>query len=224
MVMKRLTDTLSALLLAGLAGCASTPNPAETVPPIPQVTRVQPTAGAIFSPGQGLALFTDRRATQVGDVITVLLSEQTNAQKQASASTGKNSSIAIGAPSLFGGAVTANGLEFLAAEVDADRSFAGSGNASQSNSLTGSLSVVVTEALPNGLLVIMGEKRVRLNQGDEILKISGLVRPEDIQPDNTIESTRVANAAISYSGKGALADANAKGWLARFFDSKWWPL
>lgn len=222
--MNRLSLIMPAVALAMLAGCASTPNPADTVPPVPQVTRAQPTAGAIFAPGQGLALFTDRRATQVGDVITVLLSEQTNAQKQATASTGKNSAISIGAPSLFGGAVTANGLEFLAAEVDADRSFAGSGNASQSNSLTGSLSVVVTEALPNGLLVIMGEKRVRLNQGDEILKISGLVRPEDIQPDNTIASTRVANASISYSGKGALADANAKGWLARFFDSRWWPL
>ena len=222
--MMRLPLFAAAIALLGLAGCASTPNPADAVPPVPQLTPAQPTAGAIFAPGQGLALFTDRRATQVCDVITVILSEQTNAQKQATASTGKNSSIAIGAPSLFGGAVTANGLEFLAAEVDADRSFAGSGNASQSNSLTGSLSVVVTEALPNGLLVIMGEKRVRLNQGDEILKISGLVRPEDIQPDNTIASTRVANAAISYSGKGALADANAKGWLARFFDSKWWPL
>ena len=120
--------------------------------------------------------------------------------------------------------MTANGLEFLGASVDANRDFSGTGNASQSNSLSGSLSVVVTEQLPNGLLVIIGEKRLRLNQGDEILKISGLVRPEDIQPDNTIASTRVANASISYSGRGALADANAKGWLARFFDSAWWPL
>jgi len=222
--MKRLSVITALLSLAALSGCASTPNPADTVPAVPQMAMVQPTAGAIYSPGRGLALFNDRRATQVGDVITVILSEQTNAQKQASASTGKSTGIDIAAPSLFGGAVTANGLEFLGASVDADRDFAGSGNASQSNSLTGSLSVVVTEQLPNGLLVIIGEKRVHLNQGDEILKISGLVRPEDIQPDNTIASTRVANASIAYSGRGALADANAKGWLARFFDSAWWPL
>ena len=222
--MMRLPLFATAVVLLGLAGCASTPNPADAVPPVPQLTPAQPTAGAIFAPGQGLALFTDRRATQVGDVITVILSEQTNAQKQASASTGKSTGIDIGAPSLFGGAVTANGLEFLGASVDANRDFSGTGNASQSNSLSGSLSVVVTEQLPNGLLVIIGEKRLRLNQGDEILKISGLVRPEDIQPDNTIASTRVANASISYSGRGALADANAKGWLARFFDSAWWPL
>jgi flagellar L-ring protein precursor FlgH len=215
---------VAALALAVLAGCASSPTPAEGLPAVPQIAPVQPTAGAIYAPGRGLALFNDRRAGQVGDVITVILSEQTNAQKQASASTGKSTGIDIGAPSLFGGAVTANGLEFLGASVDANRDFSGTGNASQSNSLSGSLSVVVTEQLPNGLLVIIGEKRLRLNQGDEILKISGLVRPEDIQPDNTIASTRVANASISYSGRGALADANAKGWLARFFDSAWWPL
>lgn len=212
------------ILLALTAGCASKPTVAERMPALPEIATPQATGGSLYAAGGGLALFADRRATAVGDVITVLLSENTAAQKQATASTGKTTAIDIGAPSLFGGAVTANGLEFLAANVDADRSFSGSGNASQSNSLSGSVSAVVMQRLDNGLLLIEGEKRVRLNQGDEYIRVTGLVRPEDIQPDNTIVSTRVANAAIDYSGRGPLADANAKGWLARFFDSRWWPL
>ena len=105
-----------------------------------------------------------------------------------------------------------------------ERDFQGAAEADQSNSLAGSITVTVTEVLPNGVLRIRGEKWLSLTNGDEYIRLTGLVRPQDIQPDNTVASNRIADARFAYGGTGDFDQANQMGWLARFFNSEWWPL
>jgi flagellar L-ring protein precursor FlgH len=107
--------------------------------------------------------------------------------------------------------------------MTAKRKFTGSGAADQSNSLVGDISVTVIELLPNGNLKVRGEKRVTLNQGNEYIRLSGIVRPVDIAADNTISSDKIADPTIMYTGDGAMADASKMGWLARVIYSPWFP-
>lgn len=179
--------------------------------------------GSIYRAGYEMTLFADQRARRVGDIITIVLIEKTNASKKASTKTKKDSSMDIGTPSLWGGPVTRKGLEILSASADAQREFTGEGDSTQSNSLTGRVSVTVTDVLPNGNLVVRGEKLLTLNQGSERIQVAGVIRAADVSPDNTVLSTQVADAHIGYAGEGALADANTMGWMARFFQSEWWP-
>jgi len=123
---------------------------------------------------------------------------------------------------LLGNVAGFKGLD-LGVSLSGEREFDGSADANQSNSLTGSITVTVAEVLPNGILAIRGEKWITLNQGDELIRISGLVRTDDIGPDNTVLSTRVADARITYSGTGAFANASQPGWLNQFFLSPLWP-
>ncbi|MFW6342307.1 MAG: flagellar basal body L-ring protein FlgH, partial [Halothiobacillaceae bacterium] len=109
------------------------------------------------------------------------------------------------------------------ASLGGERSFDGSGNASQENSLDGQITVTVARVLPNGNLIVRGEKFLGINQGTEFVRVSGIVRPQDIGSDNTIDSTRIADARISYGGQGIINDANNMGWLARFFNSPIFP-
>ena len=111
----------------------------------------------------------------------------------------------------------------LGTGISGSRDFAGAGDSSQSNKLDGNVTVTVAEVLSNGNLLVRGEKRVTINQGDEFIQFSGIVRPADIEPDNTVLSTLVADAKISYTGNGMLDEVNGNGWLARVFNSKWWP-
>ena len=103
-------------------------------------------------------------------------------------------------------------------------SFTGEADADQSNSLTGSISVNVIQVLTNGNLIVRGEKWITINNGDEFIRLTGMIRPQDISADNQIKSIKVANARIQYSGTGSFADTQKMGWLARFFNSSWWPL
>ena len=119
--------------------------------------------------------------------------------------------------------MTANGTEILNNEIGIENEFEGSANASQQNSLNGSIAVTVSERLPNGNLLIRGEKLITLNQGQEFIRFSGIVRPVDIDFENTVPSTKVADARIIYSEDGILAHANEPGWLAKFFNSPWMP-
>ena len=116
-----------------------------------------------------------------------------------------------------------NGRDILSASVNGDRGFSGAGNSAQSNRLQGSVTVTVIQRLPNGNLVVQGQKNMRLNQGDELVQIQGIVRPADINPDNTISSGKVADARIAYGGRGAIAQSNSMGWLGRFFNSPIFP-
>lgn len=177
-------------------------------------------ASAADGSGQrGLRLYQDNKAREVGDLLTVVLVERTSASANARTGINKNSDISMGAPTLFGQTVTHNGKNLLEAEVEAERGFNGQGQSSQSNQLAGNITVTVVERLGNGNLRVAGEKQLRLNQGDELVQVQGIVRTADIGPDNRIASDRVGDARILYGGRGAMARSNAMGWLGRFFNS-----
>lgn len=179
--------------------------------------------GSIYHSRNNRFLFEDLKARRVGDLITVILDESTNAAKTATTNTSKDSSVDLPGPTIAGLPVTHNGRPLLSASMDSASSFSGSGDSSQSNSLSGNITVTVAQVLTNGNLVVRGEKLLTLNNGSEIIRISGIVRPHDVTPDNTVESTQIANANITYSGRGAVADSNRQGWLARFFSGPLWP-
>ncbi len=217
-------------LLAGgmalLAGCASQP-PMVSDPSFAAVLEPEPSAlepkrnGAIFNPEQYGGLFGDQKAFQVGDVLTVMLQERTDASKSATAATNKGDSADMGVTSLFG--LPGNTIGNMSANLNADRGFSGDGTATQNNQLQGEISVTVARVLPNGNLLVQGEKFIGINQGLEFVRLSGVVRPADVARDNTVPSTRVANARIQYGGEGAINDANTQGWLGRFFNSRFFP-
>ena len=180
--------------------------------------------GSIYQCHNNRFLFEDLKARRVGDVLTILLQESTQSNKSASTSTKKGSGVTVAPPTIFGRGVTHNGKSILDASISSDSEFSGSGDSSQSNSLQGSVTVHVVQVLPNGNLVVRGEKTLTLNQGSEVVQVSGIVRATDITAANEVYSTQIANAKITYSGKGIVADSNAAGWATRFFHSKWWPL
>lgn len=182
-----------------------------------------PTQGAIYNSSASFALFEDPKARAPGDLLTVLLVEKTQARKNAATSTSKESSAEIGNPTLFGRPLSLGGTGIGGFGIGGSRDFEGKGDSSQSNQLSGSVTVTVLERLPNGNLIVSGEKNLALNQGSERVRLSGIVRPVDVRPDNTIPSDRVADARIEYVGRGALADANSQGWLVRFFNSDFFP-
>lgn len=175
---------------------------------------IAPASGAIFQAASGYTPLTSgTRASMVGDVLTILLVERTQATKATSQTTGRDGSIGLTPPAtgpfnLFSPSdVTASGTT----------AFKGQGQAAQSNQLSGEITVTVAAVLPNGTMRVRGEKLVTLNRGDEFVQFSGLVRDADIGSDNRILSTRVADARITYAGKGEMARASRQGWLQRFF-------
>jgi len=111
----------------------------------------------------------------------------------------------------------------LGFSLESEHDFSGEGDSEQNNELTGNITVTVIEVLPNGYLVVRGEKRIGINQGNEYVKVSGIVRPADIDATNTVLSTRLADPTIVYVGDGAVADSNVMGWLGRFFISALMP-
>ncbi len=219
------TPLLGILLLAG---CAT---PVHEPVSDPRFSAVRPVMsmpipindGAIYKAGFERALFEDSTAHRVGDVLTIVLQEKTNASKKASTSTKKDATIDLSAPTIFGAPVRHAGKDILSASVAAKRDFGGEGDSTQSNSLTGSITVTVAEVFSNGNLLVRGEKLLTLNQGSEHVRISGIIRQVDIRPDNTVKSSQVADARIVYGGQGMLAEANGKGWMQRVFDGPWWP-
>lgn len=225
--MNRLTGcTLALLALAAAQGCstAGAPQLAEGPAALPLIgAGPEPVNGSLWQGAQSLTLFNDVKARQVGDTLTVQLAERTQASKSASTDASRNSSVSTGSPTLLGGTVTRNGKPILENEWETGQSFAGKGSSSQGNRLDGNITVVVTGVYPNGNLQVQGEKWLTLNQGKEFVKVTGIVRPADIGPDNAVPSFKVADARITYSGSGTLADANRPGVLSRFF-MKVWPL
>jgi flagellar L-ring protein precursor FlgH len=198
-----------------------------TLPPAPRGN------GAIYQAGHEVSWFEDIRARRVGDLLTVTLVENTKANKSAKSATSKDGNISISNPTILGSTpqFDASGLlplasnkdNNLAFDLESSNEFSGQGTASQSNALSGNITVTVVEVLPNRNLYVRGEKRIGINQGNEYIRLSGIVRPQDITPENTIESTRIADPTIVYVGEGMLADANSMGWLARFFNSVLFP-
>ena len=170
--------------------------------------------GAIFHAAAGYAPLTSgSRAAQVGDVLTIILVEKTQATKSNSATTDRSGNIGITPPAT-------GPLSFIkptSLGASGGGKFDGKGQAEQSNQLNGAISVTVAAVYPNGTMLIRGEKNLTLNRGDEQIRISGIVRAADIDLDNTVPSTRVADAKITYAGTGEIARASRQGWLSHFF-------
>ena len=230
-----LLPLLASLVLSGCVTPPPKPDDPYYAPVLPRTPLpAAQNSGAIFQPGFETNLYDDRKAYRVGDIITITLSERTQASKKAGSSMSKDSSANLGLTSLFGGGVSidnpSTSLNPLKAEdlsldvgYSGTRDTDGESDANQSNSLTGSITVTVAEVLPNGILAVRGEKWMTLNTGDELVRIAGLVRADDIATDNTVSSTRIANARITYSGTGAFADASQPGWFDRFFMNPLFP-
>lgn len=169
--------------------------------------------GSIFHQDTRGLFVNDRRASAVGDVLTVQFVERFQASKAQSASSGRSSSFQMQLPTALIGGFDSAGLS-----NSTRQDFSGRGAASQSNSLTGRLSVSVNRVLPNGHLEVAGQKRLTLNNGAEYVRLTGVVRPEDIRADNVVMSDRLAHADIRYIGAGDVADTARKGWLSRVVD------
>jgi len=214
-----------------LLGCASTSQPpvqandpsfAPVVPDYPRERIVED--GSLFRSYMANSLYSDMTARRVGDIITVTLSENTNASKSAGTSNSRDTTADIEPITGLGGQAINLGGQSIQLGLSASNDFSGDAAANQSNSLSGNISVTVVDVLPNDNLVIRGEKWLTLNHGDEYIRLTGIVRLADISPENEIVSTKIANARIQYSGTGSFARSQEKGWLAKFFSSSWWPL
>jgi flagellar L-ring protein FlgH len=213
-----------ALVAALLAGCGSLgppvvrPAPSDDAPQVYPAARNAISGGGVFQADIGLSLTSDSRAFRVGDVVTVILQETTQASKKAGTSFSKDSSLDIGAATVLGKVQPK-----VATSLTGGRSFAGDSASTQQNALSGAITVIVQEVLPNGLLRVAGEKSLTLNQGEEFVRLRGYLRAADIDADNQVSSQRIANARIAYSAQGTLAEATQPGWLTRFFAGPFMP-
>lgn len=221
---RQLTPFVAGLLAVSVLGASATPalarkkdKPSGFEPTLPVAQPVQPQAasGGIFNVSTGYApLYTGTRAARVGDPVTILLIENTTAAKSVNSKNSKSGGASILPP-------TAGPLSFLnpdALKASSNSSFNGGGNAAQTSTLASTLSVTIAEVRPNGTALVRGEKQMKLSQGDEWVRFSGIIRLADIDQENTIPSPRVADARIEYSGKGALMRSSKQGWLGRFFN------
>lgn len=219
---------LVAISMLLLAGCAVVPQAEKPDTPefapvsVPSKSNQPVSAGSLFRPEVGVNLYDDRRAYRAGDIITVTLNERTVSSKSAETKIDKDGKVDFGEDSILGNLVDFKGSSLLT-NIEQTRAFDGSGETDQQNRLQGSIAVTIADVLPNGLLVIRGEKWMTLTNGQEFIRISGLIRPDDVASNNTVSSTKVADARISYSGTGDLAAANKQGWASRFFNSSVWP-
>ena len=216
----RSLSTVSLLSLV-LVGCVSSNHvDPENMELEPSYLRLQARevkqSGSIFQSSSAMGLYEDIKANRVGDILTVLLVEQTSGQNSADNSISQSTEMNVQTPT-FGGRNRPN----MQIDLGSENSFNGQRGSSQSNSLSGSIAVTVHEVLPNGNLVIEGEKWIRINKANEFVRLRGVVRQKDIDTNNMLLSTQVADARISYGGKGA--DGNSPGWAAKVLFSSLWP-
>ncbi|ADJ29050.1 flagellar basal body L-ring protein FlgH [Nitrosococcus watsonii] len=230
---KKAMLAMAGMLITGCAAQLPPPDPsfAATRPVV--APPPQPSNGAIYHPGYEISLFTDFRAQRVGDVLTIVLEERTTGEKGSDTAIDRNTSYSLTNPTLLGSGVqfntpnwvplASNQNNSLEMAVKSKGAFSGSGDSSQNNRLSGHITVTVAEVLPNGNLVVRGEKVITINHGNEYIKISGIVNRRYINPDNTVSSLNLADARIAYVGDGATQEANRMGWLSRFFFSRFMP-
>lgn len=227
-------SVLTSLIL--LTACTAT-----TVKRDPAYAAVRPVAvpaqpktdGAIFDVTTNISLYEDYRARRVGDILTVKLEEKTIGEKTSATIINKTNSNTLTSPTILGSAVAFNAPGILplannqnndlSMSLESQTAFNGLGDSDLNNKLTGDISVSVVEVLPNGNMVIRGEKVMTINQGNEYLRIAGMISPRDIDADNSISSKRIADVQMSYVGDGPTNDANVMGWLGRFFISALMP-
>lgn len=224
--MLRIILGLSCILL--FSGCAALQQPEQDDPYFAPMAPDQPAkplaqSGSLFARNYSNSLYSDNKARHEGDIITVVLRESTQASKKAKTEMQKDSSTSIEPMIGLSGrpvSVAGNVLQFGAGSTS---DYKGDSKADQSNSLVGNISVNVLQVLNNGNLVIRGEKWLTLNTGKEYIRLTGVIRSQDVDVNNTVESTKIANARIEYSGTGAHHNGQSPGWLSRFFNGPLWP-
>jgi len=228
--MSRLTRVLKpaiSLVFCGvLVGCVSTAN-RQVVSNDPYYTPIEPASysqnivptGSLFNANSTNDMYSDKKAVRVGDIITVMLKESTQASKSAKTETDKESDYTLDPIVGLGGKNVNIGGESIQLGMKSGGSFTGDAKSNQSNSLNGNITVNVMRVLANGNLMIRGEKWLTLNTGEEFIRVEGIVRASDVSAENTVESNRIANARIQYSGKGDLQETQSAGWLSGFFMS-----
>jgi flagellar L-ring protein precursor FlgH len=211
----------AAAALAVLSGCA-TPYPVPEVEVAkgadtrPQPVPVQPASnGAIFQSNQYRPLFEDHRARLVGDTLNIQIVEKVSASQRSTSTIDKSGSVEAGVSALpF---LKPTSLTRASASGSSANSFEGKGSTENRNDFSGVITAVVTEVLPNGHLLIAGEKQIGVNQNVDVLRFSGQVDPRSIQPGNSVASAQIANVRVEHRGRGAQADAQGIGWIGRFF-------
>jgi len=213
------------VLIVLVSGCALTP---LTVTHQPNTLRAPQHAAAVSQPNGSILqtvhsttggvrytpLFEDRRARSIGDTIIVTLNETTNASKSSGSNANRSGSIEFSVPNFMG--IPLSLLKNASVEAKSNNKFDGSGESSSKNNFKGTITVTVIEALPNGNLVVSGEKQIGINQGQEFIRLSGVVNPVHIL-GNTISSTQIADARVEYRSNGYIDEAQTMGWLSRFF-------
>ncbi|QUL36923.1 flagellar basal body L-ring protein FlgH [Erythrobacter sp. JK5] len=224
MRLRTITPLLFALLASACMGMGGSPQTGFAAPPppggpvaiaqAPAMPAPEETAGAIFRVNTGYSgLVTGTRARALGDMVTIVLVENTSTSKSTTGQTDREGSLALTPP-------TAGPLAFLnpnALNAAATGSFTGGGKAAQQSRLSGTVAVTIAAIYPNGTAEVLGEKQMSLSQGKEWVQFSGRIRLIDIDANNQLASSQVANARIIYSGKGAVQQASRPGWLSRFF-------
>jgi flagellar L-ring protein precursor FlgH len=228
--MKRLSIILVLAAALALTGCGpSLPKmtgpqlPSDNAPPIVVETPHSP--GSLWTTSRG-SLFGDIKAGQVGDILTVAIYEKASASREATTSTGRSSSMDAGIDGFFG---LETKLAKLNRSIDPSKlvgtsfenDFNGSGSTTRKEDLVATLTTRVVEVFPNGNLRIEGGKTVTVNNEDQIIVLTGIVRPNDISPQNIVNSKNVLDAKIAYTGKGIISDKQRPGWMTRILDNVW---
>ncbi len=212
-------SALAMVVVGPFAGCAQiehrqpiTQQPMTATPPVPP--QLQP-PGSIYNPGYaGHPLFEDQRPRNTGDILTIVIQENINATKSSGANAGRAGSTSATVPTV---GFLKGLINHFNVNASGSNKFSGSGGANASNTFNGTITVTVTNVLPNGNLVVSGEKQMLINQGNEFVRFSGVVNPNTVSGENTVLSTQVADARIEYSAKGYINEAESMGWLQRFF-------
>lgn len=225
-ITKAIALSLGSLLLNA---CQLPERYAEVTPDDPRYAPVYPGAGgyetastgSIYQAGRAVDLY-QLRAYRIGDILTINLNEATSASKSSNTTFSKASDSSVSDQTTAGNGFLGTGIT-LNGSVSSNVDFSGEADAGISNQLRGNITVTVANVMPNGVLEVRGEKWLQLSRGSEYIRISGLVRREDVNPDNSVDSTRLANVRVAYSETGELANANKASWLSRFFVSDIWP-
>lgn len=224
--------------IIAMTGCNSAPERMQHMSyapsyPVNIPQPAQPNNGSLYQAG-ALTLFNDVRAHRIGDIITISLIERMSANKKDEAKYDKSNNQDYGISTPF----TVNTPDNVVGDVvnkvtspirglgfgyGSESSFAGKSDVKQDSSLTGSIAVTVVEVIPNGNLVVRGEKWITIHDGDEVVQFAGIIRPEDIQPDNTIASEKVADVRLVYKDVGISGDS-ARAGVATQWLNKFWPL
>ena len=217
--MKYLVLAAGGLLLSGCGTLYTTPHvevaKAPPKPPVQPIAVPPPANGAIFQSSQYRPLFEDHRARLVGDTLTVQIVEKVSASQKSTSSIDKAGTVSSSLTALPGLKVSA--LTRVNAAGTSGNSFSGKGSTENTNDFSGVITATVSEVLPNGHLLVVGEKQIGVNQNVDVLRFSGQVDPRFIQPGNSVASAQIANVRVEHRGQGAQADAQGIGWLGRFF-------